>query len=104
MTDSVDASAQAEVSINADATSVYHLITDLPTLASLAEEAHPMEWRKGGAAVPGAVFKGRNRNGLHRWSTTCTVTDAEPGHCRSLHRRYLRLCAAPSTTAALKPP
>jgi hypothetical protein len=25
------------------------------------------------------VFKGRNRNGRRRWTTTCTVTDAEPG-------------------------
>jgi hypothetical protein len=43
MTDSGAASAQAEVSINADPETVYHLITDLPTLASLAEEAHAME-------------------------------------------------------------
>jgi hypothetical protein len=79
MTDSGAASAQAEVSINADPETVYHLITDLPTLASLAEEAQAMEWRKGDAARPGAVFKGHNRNGLRRWSTTCTVTEAEPG-------------------------
>jgi hypothetical protein len=25
------------------------------------------------------VFKGTNRNGWRRWTTTCTVTDAEPG-------------------------
>ena len=30
-------------------------------------------------AAPGAVFKGRNRNGGKSWTTTCTVTDAEPG-------------------------
>jgi hypothetical protein len=79
MTDSEAASAQAEVRINADPDTVYHLITDLPTLASLAEEAEAMEWRKGDAARPGAVFKGHNRNGSRRWTTVCTVTDAQPG-------------------------
>src|SRR6478752_6673779 len=79
MTDRGPASAKAEVTIDADAAAVYTLITDLPTLASLAEENEAMEWRKGGRVSPGAVFKGKNRNGSHRWSTMCTVTEAEPG-------------------------
>jgi hypothetical protein len=91
MTDSSRASAQADVSIDADPATVYHLITDLSALASLAEEAMAMEWRKGDAAVPGAVFKGRNRNGMYRWSTTCTVTDAEPDQVFAFDVRYLGL-------------
>jgi hypothetical protein len=91
MTDTGAASAAAEVTINADAETVYQLITDLPTLASLAEEAQAMEWRTGDAARPGAVFKGHNRNGMHRWSTTCTVTDAEPGRTFAFDVRYLGL-------------
>jgi hypothetical protein len=79
MTDHEPACAQAEVTIDADPHAVYALITDLPTLASCAEETKAMKWLKGDAARPGAVFKGSNRNGIHRWSTTCTVTDAEPG-------------------------
>jgi uncharacterized protein YndB with AHSA1/START domain len=89
MTDSGAASAQAEVTINVDPETVYHLITDLPTLAALAEEAQAMEWRKGDAARPGAVFKGHNRNGFYRWTTTCTVTDAEPGRAFAFDVRYL---------------
>ncbi|WP_102144939.1 SRPBCC family protein [Mycobacterium hubeiense] len=73
------ATAQADVTIAADPGTVYRMITDLPTLASLAEEAHAMEWQKGDAAQPGAVFKGHNRNGSRTWTTVCTVTDAEPG-------------------------
>ncbi|MEO3759872.1 SRPBCC family protein [Mycobacterium sp. B14F4] len=73
------ATAQAEITIDADPDTVYRLITDLPTLASLAEEADAMEWRKGDAARPGAVFKGHNRNKSRTWSTMCTVTAAEPG-------------------------
>jgi hypothetical protein len=91
MTDTGSASVQDEVSINADCETVYHLITDLPTLASLAEETRAMEWRKGDAARPGAVFKGHNRNGFYRWSTTCTVTDAEPGQVFAFDVRYFGL-------------
>jgi hypothetical protein len=70
---------------------VFQLITDLPTLASLAEEAQAMEWRKGDAVRPGAVFKGHNRNGFFRWSTTCTVTDAEPGSAFAFDVNYVGL-------------
>ena len=38
-----------------------------------------MRWVSGDRARPGAVFKGDNRNGRHTWTTTCTVTDAQPG-------------------------
>lgn len=79
MNESGPASAQAEVTIDAAADTVYRLITDLPTLGALAEEADAMQWRKGDAARPGAVFKGHNRNGSRTWSTTCTVTAAELG-------------------------
>ncbi|MFG1934948.1 SRPBCC family protein [Mycobacterium sp. NPDC048908] len=79
MTDQQPADAQAQVVINADPQTVYALITDLSSLASLAEEVTSMTWRKGDAARPGAVFKGHNRNGFYRWSTVCTVTDAQPG-------------------------
>jgi Polyketide cyclase / dehydrase and lipid transport len=88
MTDQAPASAQAEVSIEANPDTVYQLITDLPTLASLAAELHTMEWRKGEAARPGAVFKGHNQNGSHKWSTTCTVTDAEPGRTFAFDVKY----------------
>jgi hypothetical protein len=73
------ASAAASTDIAADPAAVYALITDLPTLAALAEEAHQMEWHRGERAAPGAVFKGHNRSGNKKWTTTCTVTDAEPG-------------------------
>ncbi|MGB0970959.1 MAG: SRPBCC family protein [Mycobacterium sp.] len=71
--------AHGSVTIAADSAAVYALITDLATLGSLAEEAGEMRWRKGNAAAPGAVFKGRNRNGSHTWTTKCTVTEADPG-------------------------
>jgi hypothetical protein len=74
-----DPSAQASVTIAAPCGEVYALITDLPTMATLAEEANVLEWQKGDVAAPGAVFKGRNTNGGKSWTTKCTVTHAEPG-------------------------
>ncbi len=74
-----DPDVAATVQIEARPSVVYGLITDLPTLASLAEEAVAMRWLKGDAVRPGAVFTGNNENGGKRWTTKCTVTDAEPG-------------------------
>ncbi len=71
--------SHGSVAVVADPAAVYALITDLDMLSSLAEEAEMMRWRKGGAANPGAVFSGRNRNGSHTWTTKCTVTVADPG-------------------------
>ncbi|MBO0679846.1 SRPBCC family protein [Mycolicibacterium sp. S2-37] len=83
MTPQGTASAQATVDIAADPDVVYQLLTNLSTLADLAEEATEMTWKKGvgtdGAARPGAVFTGSNRNGSRSWKTTCTVTDATAG-------------------------
>lgn len=69
-----------QTSVAASPDAVYALLADLPTLAELGDEIAEMRWTKGDAARVGAVFRGRNRNGWHRWSTTCTITDATAGH------------------------
>jgi uncharacterized protein YndB with AHSA1/START domain len=79
MSESAPPCAQASVTISAPPEAVYALITDLPTLATLAEEANAMDWHKGDCVSPGNVFTGHNRSGNKKWTTTCTVTDAEPG-------------------------
>jgi len=72
-------SATVTVDVAADPDAVYALITDLDTMTQLAEETATMRWCTGSSAKVGAVFKGTNRNGWRRWTTSCTVTDAEPG-------------------------
>jgi hypothetical protein len=67
------------VDIAADASTVYRMITDLPTMAEVAAETTSMAWVKGDRAMPGATFKGTNSNGGKSWTTKCTVTEAEPG-------------------------
>jgi hypothetical protein len=83
-----DPCVTSTVEIDARPVVVYGLITDLTTLASLAEEPVAMEWRKGGAVGPGAVFVGHNENSGHRWTTKCTVTDAEAGRVFAFDVRY----------------
>lgn len=72
-------SISADIEIAADPLAVYALITDLDVLGQLAAETTSHQWTKGHTPTAGAQFTGRNENGKHAWSTTCTVTDARPG-------------------------
>ena len=66
--------------IDASPQVVYDLVSDLPRMGELSPENTGGKWL-GGATGPtvGARFKGTNRNGARRWSTTCTVIEATPG-------------------------
>lgn len=66
--------------IEAAPEAVYALVSDLPRMGEWSPENTGGRWL-GGAAAPavGARFKGTNRNGARRWSTTCTVVEATPG-------------------------
>jgi len=72
--------AEGEIEVSAPAERVYALVSDLDALADAAREFAEFQWLDGAtASVPGARFKGVNNRGGRRWSTTCTITDAEPG-------------------------
>lgn len=79
MTESPKPDVEVDIVVDAAPEAVYALVADLNSLVDLAEETTQMSWRKGNSARPGAVFTGHNRNGKHSWSTTCTITDADPG-------------------------
>jgi hypothetical protein len=68
------------VEIAASPDAVYAVVTDVAGLPRWAAETVGCRWVGGatGAAV-GARFRGANRRGPVRWSTTCTVTAADPG-------------------------
>jgi hypothetical protein len=70
--------ATGSIAIAAPPAAVYDLITDLTSYSDVAEETSAIRWVSGSSAAPGAVFKGTNRNGWRRWTTTCTVTEADP--------------------------
>ena len=66
--------------IAAPAEKVWALVADLPRMGEWSPENQGGRWVKGatGPAL-GAVFRGNNRSGLRRWSTTVTVIACEPG-------------------------
>ena len=73
-------SIEASIQINAAPAKVYELIADLPSMGKWSPECVRCDWLGGATApAPGVKFKGRNRIGWRRWSTTGTVVAAEPG-------------------------
>ncbi len=60
---------------------LYALVSDVTRMGDWSPENKACRW-VGGATGPalGARFKGANRRGWRRWSTTCTVVTADPGH------------------------
>ncbi len=65
--------------IAAPAEKVWALVADLPRMGEWSPENAGGKWVKGatGPAL-GSVFKGTNKNGVRRWSTTVTVVACEP--------------------------
>jgi uncharacterized protein YndB with AHSA1/START domain len=59
---------------------IYDIVTDIAQMGRLSPECVGGQWLDGatGPAV-GARFKGRNKRGVARWSTTNQVVEADPG-------------------------
>jgi uncharacterized membrane protein len=66
--------------IDAPATVLYDLISDVTTMPNYSPETIAVTWL-GGATAPvvGAKFKGTNKMGTSKWSTKPTITAAERG-------------------------
>lgn len=80
MTEGTRATVQRSIDIDAPADRVWALVSDLPAMGSLSPENRGGRWL-GGARGPavGARFRGSNRRGWHRWSTTADIVTCEPG-------------------------
>ena len=83
---------QDSATIAADPLTVYAMLTDITRMGEWSPENCGGRWL-GQAAGPaaGARFVGRNRKGLLRWSTVCTVTAADPGQLFAFTVRALGL-------------
>jgi hypothetical protein len=65
--------------IAAPAEKVWGLVSDLPRMGEWSPENAGGTWAKGATGpTTGAVFTGKNKNGIRRWSTTATVVACEP--------------------------
>lgn len=71
-------SVTARIPVPAD--SLYALVSDVTRMGEWSPENIGGRWL-GSAAGPavGTRFRGTNRRGWRRWSTTCTVVAVEPG-------------------------
>jgi hypothetical protein len=65
--------------IAAAATTVYSLVSDVTRMGEWSTETTSCRWLGPPGPAVGATFRGSNRYGIVRWSTTCTVTAADPG-------------------------
>jgi len=71
---------QVSTDISAPAEKVWSLVSDLPRMGEWSPENTGGKWLgDANGPVVGAKFRGSNRKGLRRWSTTCTVTAADKG-------------------------
>ena len=78
--------------IDAPAAVAWSLVSDLPRMGEWSNENEGGKWVSGAdGAAPGAKFRGRNRNGFHRWSTLVTVTEAASGERFAFDVTYLRI-------------
>ena len=67
------------IEIVAPAGVVWSLVSDLTRMPEWSPETTKVEWT-GGSTGPseGATFKGSNRMGVRRWSTSCKIVVADP--------------------------
>jgi hypothetical protein len=84
-----------EVEVAAGPEQVYNLLADVTSMGTWSPECVRCRWLgRATEAHRGARFRGTSRNGWHRWSTTSTITVAEPGRAFAVHVTYLRMPVA----------
>lgn len=78
--DSSQPADSVSLRISAPPERVYAVVSDVTQMGRLSPECIGGRWL-GGATSPtvGARFKGTNKRGIARWSTTNVVTAADPG-------------------------
>ncbi len=71
---------RVEEKIAATPDELYALVSDVTRTGEWSPENIGGRWiGSADAPVVGAKFRGSNRRGFRRWSTTCTVVTADPG-------------------------
>lgn len=75
---SLPTTGSVSVQIDAPPAAVYELVADITNMGRWSPECHSCVWLDEPGKV-GSRFKGSNRRGFLRWSTTPTVIEADPG-------------------------
>jgi hypothetical protein len=75
--------------VAADPGAVWRLVSDVTRMGEWSPETTSCRWIDGASSpVVGARFRGSNRHQFRRWSTTCTVTGADPGRSFAFDVHY----------------
>ena len=74
-------SISASAVVQAPPETVWAMVADVTRMGEWSPETTACEWIDGATGPEvGATFKGHNKRGpVSRWTTTCTVTECEPG-------------------------
>ena len=83
---------QSSVTVSAPAQDAFDLISDLTLMGQWSSECVRVRWKgKAAGAGSGAKFRGYNRRGLRRWSTSGRITDYQPGRRLAWNVSFLGL-------------
>ncbi|SHN38212.1 SRPBCC family protein [Actinacidiphila paucisporea] len=66
---------EVSIWVGAAPEAVWAVVADPTRYGEWSPENQGGRWQGGAAPGPGAVFKGTNKRGVVRWSTTCTVLE-----------------------------
>jgi len=84
MDESLDPADVVSLRIEASPEALYAIVSDPARLGNLSPECTGGRWLDGASsATVGARFRGSNRRGVVRWSTTSTVVEADTGRAFS---------------------
>lgn len=73
------AAEHGSVEIEADADTLYSMVSAIDRMGEWSPEATGGRWLDGGGPSVGSWFEGDNRDGEREWSRQCQVAEAEPG-------------------------
>jgi hypothetical protein len=75
--------------VGASSEAAYELVSDVTRMGQWSPETTACRWLDCGTTpAVGARFRGTNRNGWRRWTTTCTVVAADPGRLFTSDVKY----------------
>jgi hypothetical protein len=67
------------VVVNADADTLYALVSDVTRIGEWSPQCRACWWDEGGGPTVGSYFTGRNDDGKRTWETRSRVVAADPG-------------------------
>jgi uncharacterized protein YndB with AHSA1/START domain len=86
--------------IGAPADRVWAMVADVTQMGKWSPEHEEAIWLRGATSpLPGAAFRGTNRNGKKKWKTVGKIVDAEPGRLLSFSITAIGLKVAEWTYA-----